>query len=418
MTRPMATSVGIPPLRIMFLYMFPLYGNGSSAWLRALIRELQAHGHKIALVSPDERKLPGVKSYVVRPPQMGVFVGNPELPEVKKFEVMSGVELTEIYTAYLQATIPAVKEFQPEIIHAFHTVFLPPVARIAKILYGTKFIITTHGSDLHYLSRDRRLVGLIRDAVRVSSLVTANSGFTRTWFLDMFGHEWAKKIRTIPGGVEIEQYSGKARNLSVIDREFGLAGKKVALFTGRLTEHKGVEYLVKAARQIKGEVLILGDGPERPYLEKMIVDYDLKNTRILGYMNPKERSYFKDFYARADVYVAPSTWDEPLGLVILEAMAARTPVIVTRKGGFTSLVKDGVTGFFVRPHNSSQIAEKVNTLFENPELAKKMGDKAHQLVQSRYTWSQIARKFERMYGNNRSSTSEYLKFIKVPNRKS
>ena len=77
------------------------------------------------------------------------------------------MELGKIYTSYVDATLPAVKEFQPEIIHVFHTAFLPAVARVAKILYGIRFIVTTHGSDLHYLVQDGRLIGMIKDALRV-----------------------------------------------------------------------------------------------------------------------------------------------------------------------------------------------------------------------------------------------------------
>ncbi len=65
---------------------------------------------------------------------------------------MSGVEMGEIYTYYVNQSLEATKKFEPEIIHAFHTAFLPPVARMNKILYGIRYIITTHGSDLHYLS--------------------------------------------------------------------------------------------------------------------------------------------------------------------------------------------------------------------------------------------------------------------------
>ena len=399
-------------MKIMFLYMFPLWGNGSGAWLRALSQMLVKRGHEVAIVAPERRRVAGVKHYIVTPPQMGVFVGNPELTGVKKYEDMNGVELGKIYTSYIDATLPAVKEFQPEIIHAFHTVFLPPVARLAKVLYGIKFIITTHGSDLHYLSRDRRFVGLMKDALRVSALVTANSNFTRRWFLTMFGKEWSHKLRTIPGGVLIEEYEGTEKAHEQINRKYGLKDKKVVLFTGRLTVHKGVEYLIKAARQIKGEVIILGDGPERAYLEKKITEYKLTNTHILGYMSPKEQVNFKEFYSRADVYVAPSTWNEPLGLVILEAMAARTPVIVTRSGGVTSLVKDGYNGYLVRPRNATEIAEKVNALLANDALREKMGERAHQIVAERFTWEKIATDFERVYDKYSYTTREYLRLVK------
>ena len=97
----------------MFLYMFPLWGNGSGAWLRALSQMLVKRGHEVAIVAPERRRVAGVKHYIVTPPQMGVFVGNPELTGVKKYEDMNGVELGKIYTSYIDATLPAVKEFQP-----------------------------------------------------------------------------------------------------------------------------------------------------------------------------------------------------------------------------------------------------------------------------------------------------------------
>jgi glycogen(starch) synthase len=400
-------------MRIMFLYMFPLWGNGSGAWLRALAAEMVKGGHEVSIVSPEHRGLPGVKHYLVTPPQMGVFVGNPELPGIKKYEEMSGVELGKIYTSYVNTTLAAVKDFQPEIVHAFHTAFLPPVARIAKIMYGIRYVVTTHGSDLHYLNRDKRLIGLIRDALNVSASITANSAFTRRWFLDMFGREYERKLRTIPGGVYIDEYKHNEAQCKIIDEKYGLKDKKVVLFTGRLTPQKGVDFLIKAARTINGEVLILGDGPERENLEKLIRDLKVTNCRILGYMSPKDQVSFKAFYARADVYVAPSTWKEPLGLVILEAMAAKTPVVSTRAGGIMSLIKDGYNGYLVHMRNATEISARVNELLCNDELRKKMGDRSYELVVKKFTWGRIAEQFTTIYKNYAYTAKEYLRLVKA-----
>lgn len=399
-------------MKIMFLYMFPLWGNGSGAWLRALATEMVKDGHDVAIVSPEKRKLPNIKQYLVTPPQMGVFVGNPELPDAKKYEDMNGVELGKIYTTYLDTTLASVKEFQPEIIHAFHTAFLPPVARLVKVLYGIRFVITTHGSDLHYLARDRRLIGLIKDAIAVSALITANSAFTRKWFLQMFGSEWSRKIRTIPGGVYLEEYRRNEEQIQLINKKYNLEGKRVVLFTGRLTVHKGVEFLIKASRQIHGEVLILGDGPERGNLEKLQQNLNVSNVHILGYMKPDEQVNFKAYYARADVYVAPSTWHEPLGLVILEAMAAKTPVVATRMGGISSLIKDGYNGYLVKARSATQIAEKVNLLLDNNSLREKMCQRAYETVATKFTWDKLAESFERIYRRHAFTTHEYLTLVK------
>ncbi len=398
----------------MFLYMFPLWGNGSGAWLRELASHLVERGHNVAIVAPEKRKVKGVTQYVVKPPQMGVFVGNPELKGVKKYEEMNGVELGQIYTTYINTTLEAVKEFQPEIIHAFHTAFLPPVARVVRILYGIRFIITTHGSDLHYLSRDRRLVGLINDANRLAKFITANSSFTRKWYLDMFGHEFSKKTRTIAGGVNLGDFSRiMPKEIDKLNKKYKLNNDRVVLFTGRLTVHKGVEYLIKAARNIKGTVLILGDGPEKPFLEKLVKDYKLNNVRLLRYMNPDEEVDFHAFYKRADVYVAPSVWKEPLGLVILESMAASTPVIATKTGGIGTIIKDGVNGYLVKPRDSKSIAEKVNYLLEHEEVRRKMAKRARETVKERFTWDKITTKFEHIYKKFRYTTKEYLREVKI-----
>lgn len=394
-------------IKVLYLYMFPLWGNGSGAWLRELSVRLSKRKHlEIAILAPDKRKLPGIKHYVVNPPQMGVFVGNPELTGVQRYQDMNGRELTDIYISYIKTAVRAVEDFKPDIVHAFHTAFLPPVARFIKILYGIKFIITTHGSDLHYLEQDKRLIGFIKDTARVCAYITANSTFTRSWFLKMFGPELSYKTRTIPGGVNVGDPAELKPLIEKINKDYNLDGKRVVLFTGRLTVHKGVEYLIKAARKIQGEVLILGDGPERNYLQSLINYYKLSNVRILGYFSPEKTELLNAFYRRADVYVAPSVWNEPLGLVILESMAQHTPVIVTRKGGIMSIVKDGYNGYLVRPRNSAEIAEKVNKLLADEPLRKRMGERARQTVLERFSWDKVTKRFERLYekfANNKKS---------------
>ena len=168
------------------------------------------------------------------------------------------------------------------------------------------------------------------------------------------------------------------------------------MFTGRLTKHKGVSYLLRAAKDINGTVLIVGDGPEMGALKEEIKQRKITNVIMTGYVNNKV-SHYHAFYERADVFVAPSTWDEPLGLTIIEAMAAKTPVVATNKGGIRSIINDKVNGFLIPARNSSAIANGVNKILKSDTLKEKVGEQAYLTVSEKFGWEKIAKKFEKQY---------------------
>ena len=392
-------------MKVLYLYMFPLWGNGSGNWLRRLVYRLTENypdSFEAMVVAPERRKLKGIKTRVLHPPMMGVFVGNPELPNEKKYSKMSNLDHIKIFNYYMLKTAKVIEKFKPDLIHVFHTAFLPPVARSLANLYKIPFIITTHGSDLYYFKEDPRWKANVRDASVRAKYITANSNFTREWYMDMFGHDLSKKMKTVPAGVGYK--TDFNRDLSWIDNKLHFKYEKMVLFTGRLTEHKGVEYLIKAARQIKAEIVIAGDGPEKKYLESLIQKYKLTNVHMVGYFSSRLDT-INDFYLRANVYVAPSVWNEPLGLVILEAMSHKTPVVVSRKGGVTTIVKDGVNGFLIRPRSPVLIADKVNLLLNDDKLRLKMGEKAYKMVMEKFNWKKIAAKFYRLYEKSLQKTN-------------
>ncbi len=201
----------------------------------------------------------------------------------------------------------------------------------------------------------------------------------------MFGDEYRRQIRIIPGGVDINKFKKVSAN--EIGQKFNLKDKKVVLFAGKLTIYKGVEYLIKAAKWIHGQVLIAGDGPERKKLEEMIRQQKITNVRFLGHLGNNEHLLVK-LYSRANVFVAPSIWDEPLGLVILEAMACETTVVVTRKGGIPLAVKEGKNGLFIKARSVMDIVEKVNTLLDNDEKRQKMAQNAREIAGSQFSWDE------------------------------
>jgi len=105
-----------------------------------------------------------------------------------------------------------------------------------------------------------------------------------------------------------------------------------------------------------------------------------------------------NLYSKADVFVAPSIWDEPLGLVILEAMACETPVVVTRKGGIPLAVKEGKNGLFIRAKRVGDIIQKVNYLLNDEKKEVKDGKKKQEKWPlKKFDWEIIAKKFFTIY---------------------
>lgn len=382
---------------MLFLYDFPLHGGGSGAYVKYLmLRLVEAYHYDLGIVRPDIETIhPSIAHFPVHAQLIPVYMGRPGLEGAKKYSDLTNHEIGDLYAAYISSLSHAVEAFKPDIIHCHHIMVNSWSARYARSIYGKKIILTSHGSCLAAIAKDRRYVRLTRDALRAAQAITVVSGDTRAKLLKMFGPDLSAKTRTIPGGVRLSLFPNKRPEVAELRKKLGLDGQKVALFTGRLITEKGVEYFVKAAKNIQGSVIIAGDGPQRKHLEEMIARLKLANVIMLPFVRKYEE--FLDLYYLADVFVSPAVWDEPLGLTIIEAMASKTPPIVTRRGGVTMAVKDGVTGLFVRSRNSTEIAAAVNRLFANDALRQKMGERARKIVEERFTWTKIAERFDKLY---------------------
>ncbi|MBL7150216.1 MAG: glycosyltransferase family 4 protein [Candidatus Pacebacteria bacterium] len=394
--------------KVLFLQCFPLWGCGSGTYTRELATEInKAKKIKTAIVCPESKeKHAGVKIYPLELPFPVAFTGHPDWPVCRLYKDLTPKEISQVFNFFLRSVIRAVDDFHPDLIHVQHISLLLWVANFIKALYGINFIVTSHGTGVLTASEKKIFIASSQDALRRVKKIVAVSGDTKSWLLRVFGKEFSHKTRIIPGGVYLENFPPE-RKIRIINKKYKLKGKKVVLFSGKLTPQKGVFYLINAANGIKGDIYILGDGPEKKNLEDLTYKLKLENVHFLGYMGDEKKEELEEFYYRADVFVAPSVWDEPLGLVILEAMAGKTPVIATRKGGIPLAVKDGINGLLVRPKNSRQITEACNKLLENDELRKKLGEAARKTVEEKFTWKKTAQKYIRIYkkaytnGNNK-----------------
>lgn len=157
------------------------------------------------------------------------------------------------------------------------------------------------------------------------------------------------------------------------------------LFVGRLWKHKRVDLIIRALALLsRGELVVVGEGPEQSYLRKLARDLGLnKRVKFLGQVTQKRLG---ELYARCSLCVYTPV-REPFGMVPLEAAAAGRPVVATAGGGYGEILDD-TCALFV-PADPVEIAKGVQTLFEDPRLARRMGE-AGRKIAARYTWDRTA----------------------------
>jgi glycosyltransferase involved in cell wall biosynthesis len=163
-------------------------------------------------------------------------------------------------------------------------------------------------------------------------------------------------------------------------------------FAGRLDGNKGIPTLLAAGglMQKPVPVHIAGDGPVRQQLEFGAPP----NARFIGQLGGAEMDAF---YTQARIVVVPSECFEMCPLVILEAMSHGLPVIASRIGGIPELVDDGETGLLFEPGDAESLSDKINILWNNPDLCRQMGAAGRRKAERQYGADSYYRRLATIY---------------------
>jgi glycosyltransferase involved in cell wall biosynthesis len=145
------------------------------------------------------------------------------------------------------------------------------------------------------------------------------------------------------------------------------------LFVGRLAREKGVDLLFEALAKLSGEwtCTVVGDGMAADDLRADAARLGLAaRVTFSGWLNGRA---LEAEFAQASVVAVPSRWPEPFGIVGIEAMAHRRPVVAFRVGGIPEWLPDGAAGFAVTPFDTGAFSERLQWLFAHPADAAAMG---------------------------------------------
>ena len=235
----------------------------------------------------------------------------------------------------------------------------------------------THGHETWWsqVPVARRLLRRIGDSC---DHLTTISGYTERLIASALSPNARRRLLRLPPPVDTERFKpSHARTRRSTGR---------CIFVARLIARKDLGTLLRAWRTVidrsgpssaRRELVVVGDGPLRPRLERTIEELELsESVRLTGAL---PRSEVIGHLQQADVFALPvhtrlaGLNPEGLGLAALEAAACGLPVIVGDSGGAPETVRDGVTGFVIPPRDHQQLAERLGWLLDNPQLAQHMG---------------------------------------------
>jgi glycosyltransferase involved in cell wall biosynthesis len=259
---------------------------------------------------------------------------------------------------------------------------------------GARMVTSWYGAELRWVKGSLPwLRPFVRWALAASDQVVAISSHTAREIA-----EFSKvQPRVIPYTIGFAEAKADVAGAGPRDG-FGV------LFVGRLVERKGVRYLIDAVQRMAPErrarLVIIGDGPERERLEEQVRGAGLEGqVEVRGRVSDRE---LRQAYADSNVFVLPAIVDtrgdtEGLGVVLLEAMVYRIPVIASDLGGITDIVTPGETGLLVPPADAAALGAALERLAADPALAQRLGNAGHQILSGRFSWPTIVAQWEACY---------------------
>ena len=281
------------------------------------------------------------------------------------------------------------KEFNPDLISAHYG--YPTGVWLSKIYPITKFIVTCHGAELNEMDRPRKVFKidkLLADSLNKSSGVIAISTYARKVMEEM-GVE-PSRIFHIPNGIDRKRFQ-KSVNFDFRGRFKIPKEATVILSVGRDNWKKAIDAGIKAFAKLHAKIpdayyVLLGHGIDRwlPLARELGVSKNVIFSQLFG-------DELTGAYQQSDIFFSSSVY-ELCPVVVLEAMAAGLPTVVTNVSGSQDIIKTGDNGIVVEPGNPDEMADALYELAVDKPLQKRFG--SGNLKKSQfYDWENISRMY-------------------------
>jgi glycosyltransferase involved in cell wall biosynthesis len=367
-------------------------------WLRESVKRLAARGHKVTVIAPayhalKDHEIDGVevRRFRYAPARWEMLTHGEGAPnKLKKYPILKLLTLT-----YILGGIVAVwKICHQERIDILHVHWPFPHGMMALFpawLGGVKVVSSCHSAEFALAAKSRFSTSLLVLSLRKSDVITANSTHTANLVTAVS----QRTAEIIPWGATVKVESSAKPQAQAVP---------LLLFSGRLIERKGVNFLLRAMPAILAQrpvrLVITGDGHYRCEWEDLARELGLNGTvTFAGFVSNEELG---SLFRSCSIYVHPAIYDsrgdtEGLGVVLVEALSNRKPVVASKVGGIVDVIKDGETGLLVPEKDPEAIAKAVLRLLDHPEYAEQLGEQGWAYARDYFNWDQIIDRYEDIY---------------------
>lgn len=291
------------------------------------------------------------------------------------------------YLVHARRVRALVRRLRPDIVHALHLTsygFLAGLAGVRPSIVSAWGIDVLGAPDVSPAHR-----WITRHALARATAITATG--IRLAEATLAHTPRGKPVAVVPYGVDLDRFTPARRPA----RERVVVGA-----VARLSSEKGLDDLLRAVallrdRGVDVDVLLAGDGPSRPMLQRLASELSLdERVRFAGDI---AHEGVPAVLQEMDIFAMPSTW-EGFGVAGVEASAMELPIVASDIHGIPDVVAHGVTGELLPPSRPDLLADAIERLAANPDLRVSMGKAGRAFVERHYRWQDNAALMERLYG--------------------
>lgn len=371
--------------------------SGVTTVIDVMDRELRLLGHNVYIftnyypdyidINPNIFRLPSVPFVFDKACRVGFFYSYKIMKQIKAMNL----DIIHTHTEFSMGLFGRIvsKKLKIPMIHTYHTMY-------------KDWVYNSIGNNpISFLTSNFIVEITKKHCNSCVSVIVPSEKVRKT--LSEYGVK--TNIITIPNGIKLEPFYLVNNKYDVLDNreklrsEYGITkDDKVMLNIGRQSKEKNVESIIYALSELLKEqknikFVIIGDGPNIQNLKDLADKLNIKNNVL--FLGKKQRFDIEKYYKLADIFITSSTF-ETQGLTVIEAMAAKIPVMVKNDEAFYGVVKDNVTGFIFE--QDKDLADLLKRVINNKDLLSFVSKNAYDVIE-KFSSNSFIKNIENLYKN-------------------